>query len=247
MTMINFKEKLKGLFKSVKDGYFNEKWTCNGCSNENFTDGYFCQKCQETLPVISQDFCEHCGRKTPFPTAFCNSCIEKNINFEKARSLYEYKEPINNLLRNFKYDGDKYIANIFVKDLANKFYENFSDADFFTAIPMTSERLKSRGYNQSFILADKLSKYTKIPCVSALKKVKDTERQATLSADERKKNLKGSFKAVKNLVKDKTVVLVDDVLTTGATADVCSEILKKAGAKKVYVLTVATVTLNKML
>ena len=239
---MKFSNKIKELFKSVKDGYFNEKWVCNACKEENFNGDYFCKRCQEKLPKIKEDFCHHCGRKTAFPTLYCDSCIEKNINFDTARSIYEYAEPIDKLLLKFKYEGDKYIANIFIDDLANIFYQNFADTDVITFVPMHEERIKTREYNQSQIIADKLSKEIKIEVVNALFKSKETARQATLTATERRENLSGSFKANKKLIKDKVVLLIDDVLTTGTTADVCAERLLKSGAKKVYVLTVASVS-----
>ena len=106
---------------------------------------------------------------------------------------------------------------------------------------MTKERLYERGYNQSKLMADDLSEILNIPCLELVEKVSETKRQATLTAKERQDNLKGSFKAKKIDLKGKTVTVIDDVLTTGVTMDLVAKQLKKMGACKVYVLTIASV------
>ncbi len=229
------------IITSLKNMFFNVKWTCNACGNENFNGKYFCNDCLKILPRIEGDKCEHCGRKTAYPTAYCNSCREKNIHFDEARSIYEYKEPISNLIMSFKYEGNLYLAETFSEDLANIYFERFYNADFITFVPMTKKHYKERGYNQAEILSNELSKVIGVEVKEVIEKVKETERQATLNAKERKENLRGAFKVNKKEVENKTVLLIDDVLTTGSTLDVLSEKLKQSGAKAVYCLTIASV------
>ena len=123
----------------------------------------------------------------------------------------------------------------------------FVAADVLVPVPMTEERRKSRGYNQAELIAENLSGLINVPVSDKAVKIKETERQATLNAKERAENLKGSFKAYKKDFRNKSVAIVDDVLTTGATADELARVLKRAGAGKVYVLTVASVALDKEL
>ena len=106
---------------------------------------------------------------------------------------------------------------------------------------MTPERINARGYNQSKLMADSLSEILNVPSVELVEKLYETERQATLTASERKDNLKGSFKAKDIDLTGKTVTIIDDVLTTGVTMDLVAKQLKKMGAVKVYALTVASV------
>jgi ComF family protein len=111
--------------------------------------------------------------------------------------------------------------------------------------PMTKERESERGYNQAEILADEFCKIVGLPILKeALVKTKETARQATIStAKQRRENLNGSFKVVnKSAVKGKNILLIDDVMTTGATVEILCELLKKAGAQSVTVLTVASVS-----
>ena len=235
--MVMNSQKIKNF---IRNALFYEKWTCNICGAEIFS-GIFCDNCNKKISHIKENRCEHCGRITYAKVPFCDSCKTQNLNFDKARSLYEYKEPISYLIQNFKYDNCRYLARIFAGELYSLYQEEGFELDVITFVPMHEERLVKRGYNQSQLLAEELSNLVGAPLINALTKTVETERQANLNLQERRKNLKGSFKADKKQVKDKSVLLVDDVLTTGSTVDVISELLKKAGAKSVYVLTIASV------
>jgi ComF family protein len=229
-------------FKSgIKNAFFNLKWTCNLCGEENFTNGYFCESCKQKLPKIDENHCAHCGRKTRYPALYCDSCIENNLNFDKAVSLYDYDGEIVKLLLNQKYKDKPYLTEIFTDGFKDKFYLHFADTDVITYVSMSDERLREREYNQSMLLAKNLASAVDKPLSAVFEKVKETNRQATLSLAERMQNLKGSFKVVKN-VEGKNVLIVDDVLTTGATCDLLASLLKHKKAKRVYVMTVASVT-----
>ena len=173
---------------------------------------------------------------------YCDSCIDKNLNFTKARSIFSYKEPINTLIQNLKYDKKLYLADIFCDYFVEIFLTNFSDTDIITFVPSTDKSLIERGFNQSKVLADKLSNKIKVSCMATAIKFKETEHQVGLNAEERRLNLKGVFKLEKVDLKGKNVLIVDDVLTTGTTCDVLASLFKKHGVNKVYVLTVASVS-----
>ena len=228
--------------KFLQETFFNLKWRCNACGNENFNGEYFCDECKNTLPVLKENKCEHCGRLTAYSIPFCDSCIEKNVNYDKARSLFSYEVPIDLLVQSFKYDAKLYLADIFSDLFIETYLSNFSDTDIITFVPSTENSLKERGYNQSFILADRLSKRLNVKLENTAIKTKDTERQATLNYNERLENLKGVFKLENVDVKDKNILLIDDVLTTGTTADILAKLYKNKGANKVYVLTIASVS-----
>lgn len=232
--------------KIIRDTLFNLKWRCNLCDDENFNGDYFCDDCKKIIPYIKENKCEHCGRLTAYSLPFCDSCIEKNVSFDKARSLFSYESPIDRLIWQFKYNEKLYFADIFSDMFVEKYLTNFSDTDFITFVPSTDKSLKERGYNQSFILADRLSQKLKVGVVKTAIKTKETPRQATLNYTERLKNLEGAFNLEKVDFKDKNVLLVDDVLTTGTTADLLAKLYKKKGANKVYVLTVASVSKIKI-
>ena len=125
--------------------------------------------------------------------------------------------------------------------MALKLKELNWDFDFLVPIPVSKERFKERGYNQALLLANQISeKFDNKPIFEVLEKIKQTKDQVGLNFQERQENLNGSIKVCeKELVRDKDILLVDDVLTTGATANVCAEVLFKAGAKSVKLITFA--------
>ena len=232
---------IKFIKKVLNRALFYDRWTCNVCNKEIFK-GYFCSDCQSKITFITKNKCLHCGRATPYPVNYCNSCTERNINFDKALSVFDYKKPVSLLIQNFKYQNRKYLGDYFSKELYTLYKNENLSCDLVAFVPMHPDRLKERGYNQAEFLAQRFSALSNVKVVNCVKKVKETERQATLSLSERLKNLSTSFKVDKALVKDKSILLIDDVLTTGATADILSKLLKKAGATKVIVLTVASVS-----
>ena len=232
----------ESLRKVLEKLFFQVNYTCNNCGVEIFNGGYFCSDCEKIIKEIKVNKCDHCGRITFYPVNYCDSCIEKNINFDKARSVYDYVYPINGLIKNFKYNGKRYLAEVFASKLKTLYLNEFETVDAIVFVPMTDERLNERGYNQAEILANELSNLINVPVLNnALKKTRETPRQANLTKAERRSNLQKSFTAYTAEVKDKSLLLVDDVLTTGATADIIAGILKKKGATKVIVYTIASV------
>ena len=232
---INFK-------KVLRDNLFNLKWRCNICDEENFNGDYFCDECKNKLPILKENKCGHCGRLTAYSVEYCDSCIEKNVFIDNARSLFSYENPIDNLIRAFKYKERLYLTDIFCDLFIEIYLTNFSDTDFITYVPASEKSLKERGYNQSLVLAKALSERIGICIVKTAIKTKETPRQATLNFNERLENLKGAFELEKVDFKGKNILLIDDVLTTGSTVETLARAYKKKGANKVYVLTVASVS-----
>ncbi len=229
------------LLKKIKNALFYERWTCNVCNSEIFS-GYFCLDCEKQIERINENKCNHCGRATAYPVNYCDSCIEKNINFNFSRSVFNYKPPISNLIQRFKYGAQKYHGRYFAEELYKIFLKENFPCDLVTFVPMSEERFEETKYNHAEVIASEFSKLSGIELSLSIKKVKETPRQATLSLNERLKNLKSAFRVNKKAVKDKNVIVIDDVLTTGATCDTISKLLKKNGAQSVIVLTVASVS-----
>jgi ComF family protein len=232
---------IKDFFNLIKRSIFHERWTCNVCQKEIFS-GYFCDDCAKEMVKIGDNKCNHCGRQTPYPVNYCDSCSDKNLSVDVARSVYEYSYPISVVIQNFKYQNARYHAKFFAEKLYEIYKVEKFSVDAVTFVPMSETKLAKRGYNQSKLLADEFSRLSGIETLECVEKVKETESQANLSFSERVKNLKGAFKSDKRLVKDKSVLLIDDVLTTGSTAECVANSLKKAGAKSVLLLTVASVS-----
>lgn len=234
------------LFSRIREhltkAVFNVSWRCNGCGNENFDGGYFCKKCTDELPYISTTYCSHCGRSLKNSSKYCSTCREMLIDVDISRSIFDYKPPISDLIKGLKYYNCRYLTELFGSYLYDG-YKNYSiKADYITYIPMTEKAKHKRGFNQSEMLCEDLARRTGIQIFSGVSKVKETEHQARLNKTERLKNLVGVFRIKnKKAIEGKAVLIVDDVSTTGATAQTLALKLKKAGARKVMLLTVASV------
>lgn len=243
---MSLKTKIKLLIKNILDkDLFNTKWTCSACGREIFEDEYFCKDCLDGLPYNDGNICEHCGRATKQTEKFCLTCKNRLTAIDKGRSSFKYEKPISSLIKGLKYDKKKYIAEIFSEALSNTYFKNFMSCDLITFVPMTAKAERKREYNHAKLLAEGLSERVGVPCVVLLEKTKETNRQAKLNRTERLKNLDGAFKTVnRKLIKNKKILVVDDVTTTGATAETVAVKLKNSGACEVNLLTVASVSVD---
>ncbi len=233
--------KIKDFTNLIKRSLFNSSWTCNACGKEIF-DGYFCDDCLSEIVKIGDNKCLRCGRQTPYPVPTCDSCMEKSLSVEIIRSVFSYGSPMSFVIQNFKYNNSKFHTDYFSKEMFEVYKRENLSCDIITFVPMSDKKLKKREYNQAELLANSLSKLIGVEVVDCVSKIKETENQANLTFKERVSNLKGAFRVDKKLVKGKSVLLVDDVLTTGSTVGVIGEALKRSGAIKVSVLTIASVS-----
>ncbi|MBI2818934.1 MAG: ComF family protein [Acidobacteria bacterium] len=175
-------------------------------------------------------------------TALCGYCRHGVFGFERARSFGAYDGALREILQQYKYQGYRPLARPLGDRLAQTFKRlHDGPLDLILPVPLHRRRERERGFNQAGLLAERVGKLSGIrlggkDCVRA----RDTPPQAGLRAAERRKNVKGAF-AVPHpeRVRGRRILLVDDVLTTGATADACARALMAAGAKGVWVLTLA--------
>lgn len=233
---------LKAFIEAIKKAFFYPKWRCVSCGKEVFDGEYFCADCKEKLPFIEGAFCEHCGRKTIADENYCSTCKGNLTETDRARSVFNYEKPISTLIKKAKYKNERYILDVFSEYLAGAYFKNYFSSDIIVYVPMTKKAEKKRGYNQSKILAVNVAESVGVPIFDVLEKTKDTKRQAKLTAKDRRQNLIDAFKVKdKKAVADKKVLIIDDVTTTGSTAEAIAIKLKKAGAKSVELLTVASV------
>lgn len=224
---------------------FPENFTCELCGVEVFNDEKFCKNCIRTLVFNDGSFCPICGRKTEHPVV-CLECKAYAPPYKRAASALSYEDGAKKLIFKFKCGG-AYLKE-YLSDLIAKKCSLFTGADCICFIPMTKKAERKRGYNQSKLLAYSLSKRIDLPVLrGALVKKKETRQQKNLTRKEREQNLAGCFTAYKKKVAGRTIILVDDVMTTGATAFASCTALLKKGAKAVYFLTVASVTYKRQL
>lgn len=201
-----------------------------------------CENCLESLPFID-NFCLKCGSPVNKENiGVCDKCKTVNFDFTYARSVFGYSGKVVNLIQKLKYGNKTYMIEPLAKYLAQTYALQDFKADIITYVPMHKNKLKKRDYNQTELLATKLSEELKLPFSSLCEKVIDTPSQTDLNIAERLNNVKDSFKIIKKQkdnIKNKLILIVDDVITTGATSNEISKLLLDHGAKACFVLTVA--------
>lgn len=214
---------------------------CMFCKNlltqNNKENEYICKSCRQLLPFILNDIAKISSRD------ICYGCLNRNYYFKECISVFFYENIISTSICKFKFHSKLAFDSLFshyISQWINNFYSNIT-FDFITYIPMYKTKEKQRGYNQAKLLAKRLSKMLKIPLCELLLKVKDNQMQHSLPANIRIDNVENVYKAL-NLqhINSKTILLIDDIVTTGSTLNEASRILKKSGAKDVYCATIAT-------
>lgn len=195
---------------------------------------YVCHKCMEEYRHISGNVCEKCGRSIPV-NSICSSCRGKKIYYDKCFCVYEYRDYVKAFISKMKFNSVKQNCFIAVKQMEEFTKSNdIPRCDYVVPVPMDFVHYMLRGYNQSELMAKYISRLKFGTYCNALYKRRITKPQHKLSGKERSNNLKNSFD-IKSNVKDKTILLIDDVFTTGTTVNECSKVLKKSGAKAIYV------------
>jgi ComF family protein len=161
-------------------------------------------------------------------------CIKQKPYFDKAYIDYEYTEPLRSLLHQFKYANALYLAGFFSQLMFNSIHKMTPKPQCLIPVPMHPKRLKSRGFNQAVVLSKLLAKSLHIPYnLNCCKKIKNTSAQASLSQEERRKNLKSAFSVAS--LDYQHVLIVDDLLTTGSTVNEIAFLLKQCGVQRVDV------------
>lgn len=200
-----------------------------------------CPTCAGKRMLVTPPFCMRCGKKLNTEDEFCGDCKEKPHSFVRGRTLYDYESVAGSLYR-FKYAGRKEYADFFGEELAfylGGFIRNINP-DALIPIPLHAKRQNSRGYNQAALIADNLGKYLNIPVrTNYLVRVKNTIPLKRLNPKERQNNLKKAFNIMQDDVKLKTVIVVDDIYTTGSTIDEAAITLKAFGTEQVYFVALA--------
>lgn len=201
-----------------------------------------CGGCRKKLKFVSGTHCMKCGKPLfHAEEEYCRDCAVKKHEFIQGKSLYEYSSASSSIYR-FKYGKRREYAEFYGEELAKRFGETVKrwGVEALTPIPIHAKKKRERGYNQAELLAVCLGKQLNLPVErDLLVRSKETVPQKELNALQRQNNLKRAFKIGKNDVKLSTIIVVDDIYTTGSTVDEAARVLKQAGVKKIYVLTLA--------
>lgn len=256
MEIIEIKHLLKAYFSDIifpkNDCVFCEKpIKVNNFTpklNRNFSIPNICSSCKEQLAIPESPHCKIChkpmGDIIPKADLICGDCINSEPDIDiYNRSSMMYNDFMKEMVALYKYRGKESLTDVFGAFLAIAYDKYYSDKhiDYLTFVPIHPNREGVRGFNQSKLLAQKLEKYSGINAIETLTKNKDTDKQSKHSKQERIKQIEGSFtlKANEKTIRDKNILIIDDIYTTGSTIRECSSVLKKGGANSVYSLTLA--------
>ncbi len=219
---------------------------CPLCREPVAGQGTLCAECWKELSFIHDPQCVTCGHPFEYaiaPEALCGPCLAETPPYAQARAVLKYDEHGSKPVVGFKFHDRTSLAPMFgawLKRAGGIFLER---ADAVVPVPLSRLRLLQRRYNQAALLAYALGKEARLPVMpDALLRRKHTRPQSELTRAQRLTNVQGAFTANPkraNGIKEKKIVLVDDVITTGATLSACTKALLKAGATEVYVLTLA--------
>lgn len=222
---------------------------CVLCGDFVTRDISLCLACEETLPKIN-NACEQCGiplEKQLTDSVKCGQCIQVSPEVDYTISLFHYENPVSYLIGQMKFQQQLSCAAILGALLHDQIVVNESGMTFPDAIlpvPLHSNRLAKRGFNQSLEISRYIAKQTKLPILlNVVNRDKNTEMQTNLNKQQRLKNIKGCFSLLES-PKVEHVVIVDDVITTGATTNELARLLKSSGVKKVGVWSIARADLD---
>ena len=179
--------------------------------------------------------CEHCGASKEHCTCF----LPGELKLGHIAAPFYYTGKVRDELLELKFDGEKKRAGKLGREMALCFAERFADVqpDVVTFVPLSKGSERSRGFNQSALLAEGVASLLYLPCASLLQKTRETEAQHTLGEQDRKTNLNSAFALRPEVrVQNKTILLIDDIKTTGATLWECERVLLENGAAAVYCL-----------
>lgn len=224
--------------------------TCLACKNKlqaQSVHNLICLNCWAEIKRNLPPFCHCCGRqlnKTEFTKNICSSCLRKKLHFDRAFSPCVYEGVVKELIHALKYKNKDYLG-LALSRLMIEFIKEYNlpigYLDFIVPVPLHKTRLREREFNQAEILSNYIAKeFNKAVLSNCLRRHRYTKTQTDLEITKRFLNVKDSFSlANQEVIRGKNILLVDDVLTTGATSSEAARTLKEAGANIVFVLTLA--------
>lgn len=236
--------KTKPLFARIADLLFPPR--CAACRLPVQESGGLCGECWQQMHFLSDPMCACCGHPFDYTVAegaLCGACMIRRPSYTRARAVFSYDEKSRPLVLRLKYQDQTHLASSYGHWLARVGAPLLAQAEAIVPVPLHRRRLFLRRYNQAALLAYALSRHCVLPVwPQALRRKRHTTPQAGLTRTRRQANVRGAFTvsaAQKPKLAGKRVLLIDDVMTTGATVEAAAKALLRGGAARVDVLTLA--------
>jgi ComF family protein len=218
--------------------------TCGACARPLLhpTRGCVCADCWNGIIRTAPPLCNRCGGQVPqhSPAMFvCSSCIRSGSEVSAARAAGMHVGSLRAIVHALKYDGRRSLAAPLASLMRSAGQDLLRASEAAVPVPLHESRRRARGFNQ----ADDLARHIGLPVVRALRRIRKTATQTALPAPERHANVAGAFGTTRQVLalEGASVLLIDDVRTTGATLDACASTLRAAGVREVFALTAARV------
>lgn len=216
---------------------------CAACAHplERPSQGAVCPHCWHSILPLTPPLCDQCGDPlAPWrvgPLERCDRCLQWPHRVDRARAVGAYEGTLRAIIHAFKYDRRRSLAQPLAELMRTRGADLVGAADMAVPVPLHASRRRARGFNQ----AEDLARHMGLPVVSALRRIRRTAVQAELPAAKRLANVQRAFAVARRegRLRDRAVLLIDDVSTTGATLDACAEALRAAGVRAVFALTAA--------
>lgn len=203
-----------------------------------------CPPCVKKLSFVTSPVCKKCGKEIPDETAeFCEDCLGRRHAFEYGVALLNYNEAARRSMAKIKYSNKREYLDFYGTALAARYKGVFRrmGVEALVPVPVHAARRRKRGFNQAEVLAEVLGRELGIPVrPEFLTRTKRTEPQKDLTAAERLKNLSGAFSAGGTAGEASSVLIVDDIYTTGSTMEACARALRGAGTGRIYFAVICT-------
>lgn len=202
-----------------------------------------CSVCRKALPFVSEPRCMKCGKPVSHAEQeYCMDCQKNVYAYDEGRSLLLHRGNVSRAVYQFKYHNKRSYAPVFAEMMAEQYADWVKRKQIteLIPVPLHASRKRSRGYNQAELLAEELGKRWGLPVrKNVVFRIKKTKRQKELNDRERAQNLKNAFGVSAKWSPGKSVLIIDDIYTTGSTIHHLAKILKMAGVQKVYFLTIS--------
>jgi ComF family protein len=219
------------VFAPLLDALFPMR--CAGCGRGAWP---FCSDCVRAIVVLAPPWCRRCGAPSPRSPATCRDCPPPSVGV--SRAPFGFDGPVRRAVHRLKFGGWRPVADALALAMTRVWDEAAWDPpDAVAWVPLSRRRLATRGFDQARALASAVAPRLGVPCLRLLRRVGDAGPQARRGGTERRRAMRGVFAAAGRV--EGRILLVDDVLTTGATAGACAEVLRQAGAVDVALLTAA--------
>ncbi len=199
-----------------------------------------CAFCRKLLRESERGACRACRKKLPYVPEGTRKESIRHVRV-CAAPLY-YEGSVRDSLLRYKFHGVTAYKNIYAELLADCVRDSGIDCDMITWAPLSKRRLRKRGYDQARLVAETAAKLLDKPCVRTLEKIRDNPPQSSLDgAEKRRANAAGVYRCTQaDKIKGKTMLIIDDIVTTGSTLSECAKVLKGAGAAEIYAAAVAS-------